>query len=106
MKNDRAALLEEYADGKTTKEQFIQMKVDFTSEIEFAEAKVSSLTGKTQIYNQSFRQNERFGLLKKLANITYITEEAIALVEKIYVYDDEHIEIVFKFSDKEKPQAF
>lgn len=99
LKNNRANLFEKYSDGKISKDQFLSLKLEQTGIIEKAETDIAMLSDELKEQNQSTVQSERFEHIKTFSKAKEVTAEMMALVDSIYVFDSNHIEIKLAFSD-------
>ena len=90
-----------------TKDEFLRIKADYEEKILALQARAETL----ELERQDFeRQNtQRFDLFESLRGLRVkpdLTAEVIdALIEKILVYPDKSVEIIFKFQDEFKEVA-
>jgi DNA invertase Pin-like site-specific DNA recombinase/FtsZ-binding cell division protein ZapB len=98
LKNGKAALFEDYADGRIDRERFRELNSERTSAIERADAELSELSAQMD-ESATVAQNERFGMISPFSGATELTPEMMALIDRILVFSAERIEIRFAFAD-------
>ena len=98
---ERIRCYEAFADGHISKEEYIKKKEKLTSDIEELEIEIKKLKEieqrKTDISKQ---MNELGNVAENVLAEGHLTEEMVKrFVEKVHVYDTDHIEIAFQFDD-------
>jgi len=96
----KTQLFEDYADGKLSKEQYLESKTTLAAELDGIIRQRTDLEKKAQDYKPVSEANSVISLLDKLNSIQEVTPELAALVKRITIYDGERIEIQFAFSDE------
>ena len=92
---------EQYAEGAMSKEEYLvkrdSVKRDIQKLMNKREAALQPLSAKTEIHQDA----ERYINLEKLRNkeSSLSREEVDVFIDKVYIYDEEHIEVQFKFDD-------
>ena len=104
MKNlevGKTRLYEQYADGFLERDAYIEKRDRIKEKLQVLNDKVSELKEPDESFAEILQDaNHYLNLAEVLYQASEITEEAVkAFIEKIVIYDSEHIEIIFKFSD-------
>lgn len=92
---------EQYAEGAMSKEEYLvkrdSVKRDIQKLMNKRVAALQPLSAKTEIHQDA----ERYINLEKLRNkeSSLSREEVDVFIDKVYIYDEEHIEVQFKFDD-------
>lgn len=94
---------EQFALGRTGKEEYIALKKDNTSKMVLAKQEIESLTeelGKA-VQRKEQEKHPFLAVFSKHADIQELSYEIVQeLIETIYLYDKEHIEIIWNFRDE------
>lgn len=100
-KNRLKGAKNKWYDGKISDEEYETDKAEIEAEIKQVEVEVALLKKKTNTTVSDIMSNEWIKKLLENGRITELDRETvIELIDKIYVYEDKHIEIVYKFSDE------
>lgn len=101
LKNYSKNLFLSWQDGIIDKEEFLTLHEDFENQKKQIEKTVSSLQKNVKKLCDNSVQTEPFlNYFLKHQNIKEITRELLATcIDKIYIYENSAIEIVFQFSD-------
>ncbi|MCR5604811.1 MAG: recombinase family protein [Lachnospiraceae bacterium] len=106
LKRNKLLIYEQYSDGILSKTEYLQKKASIDEEIkEFEDPKerirIATLEGE-----ETFVSSEKDALCRAFGDEEKLTYEmAHAFVEKIIVYRDERLEIVWKYKDNTKGVA-
>lgn len=92
-------LYEEFADGKLGREDYLSEKAALANELAGVGARIAVLTERLDQSADAVPIQDDEPLLLRVLKATDVTEEVLSLIERITVYDPEHIEIRFTFSD-------
>lgn len=100
--SERMKLYRELKEGKLTREQFLKKKQDVLKleeeclgELDAAEEKLNAQDGALQEIRNSADEFKAYALMKD-----YDPEAVKKLVEKVLIYNDGHIKIIWKFGDE------
>lgn len=93
------ALYEEFADGKLGREDYRSAKDALADELTAARERIAELTVQVEQVAAILPVQDNESLLRRVLEVTEVTEEVISLVDCVVVYDPEHIEIRFAFAD-------
>ena len=102
LENRSITLYEEFADGKIDKETYVANKIANNKILEEMQDRIIKLTEQlAEIGNNTsvFESTEDEPILQRVLNATEMTSEVMSLIDRIIVYDNEHIEIQFSFGD-------
>lgn len=95
-------LYEEFADGKLGREDYRAAKAILANELAVVQGRIAELTDRLDQSVETAPLQDSEPLLRRVLKATDVTAEVLSLVEGIEVYDPEHIEIRFAFSDGNK----
>jgi len=93
---------EKYLDGKTSKESYLKQKEKLNQEIDSTTAKISKLESGYELlkFKNMESGNQFVEHFKGKQKIKELSRELVSeLVESVYVFDEDHIEVVWKFED-------
>ena len=93
---------EKYLDAKISKESYLKQKEKLNQEIDNTAAKISKLEAEYQLlkFKNMESGNQFVEHFKGKQKIKELSRELVSeLVESVYVFDEERIEIVWKFED-------
>ena len=93
------ALYEEFATGKLDKDAFAAARNKCNAEIANAETRVSELTTRLEGFVDIVALPDNEPLLQRILDATSLTDEVLALVDRVVVFDDKHIEVHIAFGD-------
>lgn len=98
----RLGIYEDLHDGIIDKEEFKELKQEFTQRILNAQNAIEKLqVSKNDILQGVSSQQNWISQFRKYKNITEISRPIVVnLVEKIYIYENNKIEIVFRHQDQ------
>ena len=98
----RMGIYEDLREGIISQDEFQELKQEFTQRIADAKHAVEKLnTAKNEILQGSSMQQGWLAQFRKYQNITEITRPVIVnLIEKIYVYENNEIQVVFRHRDQ------
>ena len=100
---ERFANVDRYMAGERGKEEYQKARAVLTRRAERLDGEIKELEGKIREAELAADDGvrEAVGTLKRYAGETELTREiVVALVEKVVIYDPEHMEIRWKFSDE------
>ena len=97
-KNEREQLFENFADGKLTKEQYVQTKTELTERITATEAEIERINLTLLNNIQHGKENTVCGIISPYANVKSVTSEVASLIKRINVFADNRFEIVWGFN--------
>lgn len=93
------SLYESYAKGEIDADCFLQKKENNNKQIEIYEAELRACHSKETAVPDE--KSDLLNLLKGKENLTDLTKEVVRqLVDAVYVYGGNRVEVVFKFQDK------
>ena len=92
-------LYEEFADGKLDREDYLSAKSTLAEELASTGARIAALTERLEQLIPTAPIQDDEPLLCRVLEADDVTEEILSLVERITVFDPEHIEIQFAFSN-------
>ena len=93
------SLYESYAKGDVDTDRFMQKKENNNKQIEIYQAELRACHSKETAVPDE--KPELLNLLEGKENLTDLTKEVVRqLVDAIYVYGNNRVEVVFKFQDK------
>ena len=100
LKNRMKMAKNKWLDGKLDDAEYEETKREIEKDIQYIEKQINmlrdSLENVTTVLNNKWIQQ-----LLSLGKITELDRETVvALIDKIYVYEDKHIEIEYKFSEE------
>lgn len=101
LKADKTALYESFAEDRLDRAQYLKRRTQLQDKIEALERKKERLKDMTAISNNLSQDVDQY---MKLAKELYSTSELStsvvdAFIERVTIYDAEHIDIKFKFGD-------
>ena len=98
----RMGIYEDLREGIISQDEFQELKQEFTQRIADAKRAVEKLNAaKNEILQGSSMQQGWLAQFRKYQNITEITRPVIVnLIEKIYVYENNEIQVVFRHRDQ------
>ena len=101
LKVDKTRLYESYAAGHISRESYIAKRTSVKEKLEFLEASIAEIKAPDEEASREIHEADQYlRLAEKMYDPHNLTEEvAEAFIEKILIYDAEHMEIVFKFQD-------
>jgi DNA invertase Pin-like site-specific DNA recombinase len=96
------ALYEKFTVGEVDRETYISAKAKNNAGLENSQTRIAELNQRLATIeeanaSQATPNNE--AILNRILTANEATEEVFALLDRVVVYDDEHIEIWFKFMD-------
>ena len=102
LKSYKIRLYENYTSGELTKEMFLKQKADADTKIADIEVKKSELEENLNSANDTAQTGDEqvdnlLAIFSKSNKLTY--EMAHSFIKAIYIYDDENIEIEWRFKD-------
>ena len=99
-KEFRMKLYEALNEELIDRDEYNKMRMKYTRQIEDTEKAISKLKlQRTEISSSHSTDNNWIMQFIKFQGITELTREVVVtLIDRIYVYEDKHIEIVYKFS--------
>jgi len=95
-------LYEEFADGKIDKETYVAAKTASSNNLEELQTRITQLNQRIteiEINTLVFGSTADEPILRRVSAATEVTGEVLSLLDRIIVFDDEHIEIRFAFGD-------
>ena len=93
------SLYESYAKGEIDADCFLQKKENNNKQIEIYKAELRACHSKETAVPDE--KSDLLNLLKGKENLTDLTKEVVRqLVDAVYVYGGNRVEVVFKFQDK------
>lgn len=100
-RTERIRGYEAFAEGHIGKEEYLMRKADLSSEIEELEEAVRCLTRENYDCMEFVKQMDDLEKMSEpVLGEGHLTKETVdSFIERVQVYDPEHIEIIFKFSD-------
>lgn len=95
-------LYEDFKDGLLTKQEYMQMKEEYTSQSAISEKAIISYENEVELLkNNKGSRQEWIDTFKKYENITELDRAVVAaLVKQVRVYDKKRIEVVFNFQEE------
>ena len=98
---ERVRSYEAFADGHISKEKYMKKKAELTADVEKIDDEISKLIAENESQE---RLHYQFDSIYRMADSViskgHLTEEFAELfLDTVYVYDSEHIEVIFKFED-------
>jgi DNA invertase Pin-like site-specific DNA recombinase len=94
------SLYEDFAEGKITREEYLNAKNACAGEVAKAEARTAELNARLiECADENEEVPADVPLLRRIVDAEDVTGEVLSLVERIVVYDPERIEIRFTFGD-------
>lgn len=101
LKIDKSRAYESYASGLISREDFIKKKDRINEEIGKLNARREEFCDPAESRKELLQDADHYlGLAKELFSVSGLSKEAVdAFFERIDIYDEEHIEIRFKFDD-------
>jgi DNA invertase Pin-like site-specific DNA recombinase len=95
-------LYEDFKDGLLTKQEYMQMKEEYTSQSAISEKAIISYENEVELLkNNKGSRQEWIDTFKKYENITELDRVVVAaLVKQVRVYDKKRIEVVFNFQEE------
>lgn len=107
--NDMICIYEKYADGKLTYQEYSAKRAELEDKRNTLKSVLDSLENRQRETAGKKRMSETLTANSTNGKIENLTTELLdILVDKIIVYDEEHIEIVWRFADvlKESKQVY
>lgn len=92
------ALYEDYADSKISMDEYSALKAKWSKDIEQAEARIAELNRRLDSGDKR-EQADDIPLLRRILDAGDVTKEMAGLIDRIVVYNAEHMEICFTFGD-------
>jgi len=92
-------LYEEFMDGRIDKDEYMADKEKYTQELSRTENRIAELNRILDNKGDKKETAEHLSLLTRLVDAGDVTEDMVSLIDRIVVYDEEHIEICFTFGD-------
>jgi len=99
LKRRSISLYEDYADGRIDRDAYLSAKAKDQTEVDDMESRLSELRERVSANVVTDYGASDEPLLKRILIADEITAEVLALIHRITVYDEEHIEINFTFGD-------
>ena len=99
LKRRSISLYEDYADGRIERDVYLAAKTKDQAEIDDMELRLSDIRERVSANAVTDYGTSNEPLLKRILTADEITAEVLALIHRITVYDEEHIEISFTFGD-------
>ena len=97
LKNNRERLFEDYADGKLSKEQYMEAKAEQSVFIAKAESDIACIAVEMEEVKPSVQNDTSYDILVPYADAKEVTHEVMALIKRMNVYADNRFEIEFAF---------
>lgn len=102
LRNEKLRQYEAYADGHMSREVFMEKKKRLTEKLD------ALIQKKDDIQKEHILKNGDFQRIKEKTDMadTFLGEEKLTremveiFIDQVYVYDEDHIEIVYKFEDE------
>ena len=101
LESDKTRLYELYAAGSLDKDTYIARRSDVKERLDELNQTIREITTPDESQRELLEEADHYlRLAEKLFSISEITDEMVnAFIERINLYDEEHIEIIFKFED-------
>lgn len=101
LEADKTRLYELYAAGSLDKDTYIARRSDVKVRLDKLKQTIREITTPHESQKRLLEEADHYlRLAEKLFSISEITDEIVsAFIERINLYDEEHIEIIFKFDD-------
>ena len=101
LNNIKLDIYKSYSDGNITREQYLNERENVNTQIEQLSSQVSVLENEyEQIQNNTFMANSSAKVFCNTKTIDSLTPEIVSvLIETIYIYDTDKIEIKWKFAE-------
>ena len=98
-------LYEDFKDGLLTKQEYMQMKEEYTGQSAVSEKAIISYENEVELLkNNKGGRQEWIDTFKKYENITELDRAVVAaLVKQVRVYDKKRIEVIFNFQEEIDP---
>ena len=93
------SLYEDFVDGKIDREQYVAAKNRYAAEFSTAQVRISELDAQLESFVESAKSADDEPLLQRVLSAEDLTDEILALVERITVFDNTRIEVSFAFGD-------
>ena len=92
-------MYDDFAEGKVGREGYLTAKEACTADLAYANARIEELTIQRDNSTNNRKVPDDEPLLQRVLSAESITEDILALIERITVYNVERIEIKFNFGD-------
>lgn len=102
VESDKYLNMDKFMSGELSKEIFLSRKKAYEDRLIDLDAQISELQKKLEMIHQNNDRDteEMVSLLKEYSKSIAMTNEMVhAFIESVYITDNEHIEIVWKFKD-------
>lgn len=91
-------LYEDFTDGKIDAEKYAALKSGISKELKQAKAMIEELNRRLD-GAETHASADDISLLQRIIDASEVTEEIVGMIDRVVVYDAEHIEISFTFRD-------
>ena len=107
LEEKKSRLYEMYAEEEIDKETYLKQRSEVKSQLENLQSRIHDITLPDESEEACLQEASHYiRLAEKLFSSNDITEELVeAFIERINIYDESHIEIIFKFADLLKSAA-
>ena len=97
----RARLYEDFADGILSEEEYAYAKTSFDGRWEALNRQLDELTARRTQYSETMSGENRWIKQMKSVEVTDTLTQAIvdATIEKVFIYENKTVEIIFKYHD-------
>ena len=101
LKAGKTQSYKSYAERLIDKGTYLKQRTQLTEQIDEIERRLHLMTDPQEILKGLKEETDRYmGLAKRLYSLSELTQEMVdAFIERVNIYDEDHIEIVFKFRD-------
>ena len=97
-KATKEQLFEKFADGKLSKEQYIQVKTEQSSNIASIETEIEQISVAISDIKLLGKNDTKCDIILPYSGAKEVTKEMVALIKRINVYADNRFEVIFAFS--------
>jgi DNA invertase Pin-like site-specific DNA recombinase len=102
LERRRVALYEDFADGSVDKDGYLKAKAAYEEELKGAKTRTVELNSLLEHLSGSREPSGDEPILQRVLDAVEVTDEVLALVDRIVIYDPERIEIRLDFGDTNK----
>jgi len=100
LERQNISLYEDFADGKMDKKAYLPAKIANSAELDTTRERIAKLERrKAAAAHETVNIAADEPLLRRVIEASELTDKALSLVDRIVVFDGEHIEIRFAFGD-------
>lgn len=95
-------LYSDMSDGIISKEEYLEFKAGYDRKITTCQKAILRLTeARTQVVHENEQEIPWIQMFRQYENITELHRNVLVnLIEKIVIYDAEHVEVYFRYQDK------